>query len=32
MGKLHKDVHDKIQKEKDWRISLSKRKDGEDGE
>ena len=27
-GELHKDIHEKITKEKDWRISLSNRKVG----
>ncbi|MBS3065540.1 PD-(D/E)XK nuclease family protein [Candidatus Pacearchaeota archaeon] len=31
-GELHKDIHDKITKEKDWRISLSKRDDLNEGE
>jgi len=31
-GSLHKDIIDKIKTEKDWRISLSKRKDVEEGE
>lgn len=31
-GELHKDIHEKISKEKDWRITLSKRKDVEEEE
>ena len=31
-GELHKDVHGKITKEKDWRVSLGKRKDLGEGE
>ena len=31
-GELHKDVHQKITKEKDWRITLSKRKGEEEEE
>jgi len=29
-GELHKDIHEKIQKERDWKVTLSKRKDVEE--